>query len=437
MKVFALSHSSSSLHASIHLPASKSISNRALILQAVTGNAIILQNLSTADDTQLMQSVLSSTQSTFHLKNAGTCMRFLTAYFAATPGKDITLLCDERMEQRPIAELVTVLKQLGADITYLKNEGFPPLRIKGKKLSGGNIQMNASASSQFVSALMMIAPLLSESLTIQLEGAISSEPYLKMTAAVMNKFGLVATVTLPKIHLTSHLSHLSSFFSIESDWSSASYWYEMVALSTDAQIHLPGLSLNSLQGDAVIAQHMELFGVRTTESDYGLTLTKGQQSAVGRLTLDLTHSPDLAPALAVTAAACNQNLTLTGLQNLAIKESNRLLALHTELNKLGYHTSITTDSITIHALTSILHPPTSNFQLPTSNFQLPTSNFQLPTSNFQLPTSNDHRLAMAFAPLALIFPSVSIEQPEVVEKSYPHFWIDLLSAGFSIQSFDA
>ena len=376
MKVISLSHPTSTLNASIHLPASKSISNRALILNAVTGNTTLINNLSEADDTVLMHSVLLSNETTFNLKNAGTCMRFLTAYFAAKPGKEVTLLCDERMEYRPIHSLVDALRQLGADITYLNKKGFPPLAIKGKQLSGGSIKMNASESSQFTSALMMIAPMLKEPLTIQLQGEISSEPYLKMTAAVMNMFGLETTIDLPYIHLTSQISNLKSQILIEPDWSSASYWYEMVALSKDARIDLPGLSINSLQGDAIIAQHMELFGVQTTESKHGLILTKRPRSAVSSLTLDLTHCPDLAPALAVTAAACNRNTILTGLKNLAIKESNRLLALHTELTKLGFDITVTDDELCVKERQQSAG---LNSQFSILNYQL-SINFPIPQS---------------------------------------------------------
>ena len=424
MKVISLAHPTTTLNASIHLPASKSISNRALILNAVTGNSTSIHNLSEADDTVLMQFVLLSNETTFNLKNAGTCMRFLTAYFAAKSGKEVTLLCDERMEQRPIHSLVDALRQLGAHITYLNNEGFPPLSIKGKQLSGGSIRMNASESSQFTSALMMIAPLLKEPLTIQLQGEISSEPYLQMTAAVMNMFGLKTTIDLPHIHLTSQLSHLTpiaigAHILIEPDWSAASYWYEMVALSTEAEIHLPGLTLNSLQGDAIIAQHMKWFGVETTETDSGIVLTKTTTlKQEQNLILDLTHCPDLAPALAVTAAACNSNTILTGLKNLAIKESNRLLALHTELTKLGFDITITADELCVK-----------------ERPQSAVSGSQLSIPNSQISTHGDHRLAMAFAPLALVFPSISIEQPEVVEKSYPHFWEDLKTVGFTIGTY--
>jgi 3-phosphoshikimate 1-carboxyvinyltransferase len=418
MKVIALSHPTSTLNASIHLPASKSISNRALILNAVTGNTTLINNLSEADDTVLMQSVLLSNETTFNLKNAGTCMRFLTAYFAANPGKEVTLLCDERMEQRPIHSLVEALRQLGADITYLNKKGFPPLAIKGKQLSGGIIRLNASESSQFTSALMMIAPLLSEPLTLQLQGDISSEPYLKMTAAVMRLFGLETTIDLPYIHLTSQISNLESQILIEPDWSSASYWYEIVALSKDARIDLPGLSIRSLQGDAIIAQHMIGFGVETIETDLGITLKKTSPLKQQNLILDLTHCPDLAPALAVTAAACNRNTTLTGLKNLAIKESNRLLALHTELTKLGFDITITDDELCVK-----------------ERPQSAVSGSQLSIPKSQISTHGDHRLAMAFAPLALVFPSISVEQPEVVEKSYPHFWEDLKTVGFTIGTY--
>lgn len=415
MRVLALSHISKIISGSIALPSSKSISNRALILNKVTGSSVNLQNLSEADDTVLMQQALAKGEGEIYLKNAGTCMRFLTAYFAATENSNVTLLCDERMEKRPIKELVDVLKQLGADIQYLKQEGFPPLHINGTQLNGGIVQMSAKASSQFVSALMMIAPLCKTDLIIELTGDITSEPYIEMTLAMMDNLGINIIRENSKFeisNLKSQVSNLKSQISIESDWSAASYWYEMVALSKDAELFLPGLTKQSLQGDSKIADYMAFFGVQTGDQNGGVLLKKQALPQTIPAEINLVHEPDLAPAIAVTAAATNTQVTLTGLQNLVIKESNRLNALETELNKCGFHTKATRDTL-------IIHPS-------------PNPKSQIPNLKSQILTYGDHRMAMAFAPLALIFDQIAIENPDVVEKSYPHYWEDLSNSGFDL-----
>lgn len=460
MTTVTVSHPTSVLRGTIHLPSSKSISNRALILQQVGNIPISLHNLSTADDTLLMQQALNQHQGTIQLKNAGTCMRFLTAYFAATPNSEVTLLCDKRMEQRPIHELVTVLKELGADINYLNNEGFPPLQISGKKLQGGTISISASASSQHVSALMMIAPMCENGLTLQLTGAVTSFPYIKMTAQLMEQFGwnvsireegnvtIIISGEIGKSeiqnskfetrNIKSEILHPKSEITIEPDWSAASYWYEMAALSKECDILLEGLSLNSLQGDAVIAEYMELFGVYTEEEPNGIRLTKKVRNSKSEIRknleiqhlksqiLYLTPFPDLTPTLAVTAAALNMPITLSGLQNLRIKESDRLEALRAELTILGFDVTITDDELEVRKSPQLAaHGPQHD------DLQHLTSNISSPKS--QISTYSDHRMAMAFAPLALLFHSVTIEHPEVVEKSYPHFWEDLRAVGFELQ----
>jgi 3-phosphoshikimate 1-carboxyvinyltransferase len=381
-------------------------------------------------------------------------MRFLTAYFAATPNTEVTLLCDERMEQRPIHELVTALKELGADISYINNEGFPPLRISGKKLQGGSISISATASSQYVSALMMIAPMCENGLTIELTGTVTSFPYIKMTAELMEQFGWRVGIREEDnvvIHIAgemgksetrnsktenrntqSEISNPKSEITIEPDWSAASYWYEMAALSKECDILLEGLSLNSLQGDAVIARYMEYFGVHTEEEPNGIRLTKEIQHPTSNIQhlksqiLHLTFFPDLTPTLAVTAAALNMPITLSGLQNLRIKESNRLEALRAELTKLGFDVNISDDDLFVRmsSQSAVRSPQHDELQHLTSNISHPTS---------QISTYSDHRMAMAFAPLALVLESVTIEHPEVVEKSYPHFWEDLKHIGFSLR----
>lgn len=469
MTRLTVSHPDSILHGTIRLPGSKSISNRALILQQASNIPFIIENISAADDTVIMQQALQQHSGTLHLKNAGTCMRFLTAYFAAKENTSVTLLCDERMEQRPIKELVDALRQLGADITYLHTEGFPPLRINGKTLTGGTIQLSAAASSQYVSALMMIAPLCEKGLTIQLTGNITSLPYIEMTARMMMKLGLEVLIkheermsieVLMQIqkHRTSNAeinpntltpiskgsSTVRNFF-IEADWSAASYWYEMAALSKGCDILLEGLTLDSLQGDAVIGEYMKRFGVVTIVEQNGIRLRKEIRIVKSEIRntseisnpksgiINLTSSPDLAPALAITAAALNIPVHFTGLKNLAIKESNRLEALQTELTKLGFNIAITEDELVVLE--------NGTFEIRNSKFEKKTHTnpddapnqdpkSQIRNPKYQLRTYGDHRMAMAFAPLALVMEAVVIENPEVVEKSYPHFWEDLKMVRF-------
>jgi 3-phosphoshikimate 1-carboxyvinyltransferase len=372
-----------------------------------------------------MQKALDQGNGTIHLKNAGTCMRFLTAYFAAKEGCEVTLLCDERMEKRPIDELVNALKLLGADIHYLHHEGFPPLSIKGKKLAGGKITISAKSSSQFVSAVMLIAPFCNQGMLITLEGAITSAPYIEMTAKLMQQLGVTVELNFPIIQILpiSNVKNQIPNISIEPDWSAASYWYELVALSKEAELFLPGLSLDSIQGDAMIAAYMEYFGVQTTETTEGVVIRKQQVQNPKPKTINLQNQPDLAPTLAVTAAATNSPLLLTGLQNLAIKESNRLQSLETELTKLGFQIKTSAYSLELLPLSG-----GRQYEVEGSAFHSPTFNILDHTSHVS--TYGDHRMAMAFAPLALLFGNITIENPDVVEKSYPHFWEDLKTLGF-------
>jgi 3-phosphoshikimate 1-carboxyvinyltransferase len=415
MNVARITHPGTKISAAITLPASKSISNRALILNAVSNNIHTLHNLSEADDTVIMQRALAFHTGKIDLKNAGTCMRFLTAYIAATPGSEVTLNCDPRMELRPVSQLVNALRQLGADITYLHKDGFPPLRISGQKLTGATLAIDASVSSQFISAMMMIAPLCKGGLTLELTGRISSRPYIDMTARMMTQFGLDVEVSYPKIRIAALadtiLQPLS--YTIEPDWSAAGYWYEIAALSTDAEIQLADLHTNSLQGDSIIAQHMEYFGVRTEEAASGIIIRKGDPLPAQEIvhSFNLYHAPDMAPALAVTAAATGIETLLTGLDNLAIKESNRLEGIASELTRCGFGVTAYPAALHIHA-----------------------DEIEKSTQNAPIRTYGDHRMAMAFAPLALLFPGIIIEEPAVVDKSYPRFWNDLQKAGFDLKS---
>ncbi len=420
MRTVRVTHPTKKVAATIQLPSSKSISNRVLILQAISGNNIALENISTADDTLIMQSALFQKTGIIDVKNAGTCMRFLTAYFASI-NCEVELQCDERMKLRPIKILVDALRDLGADISYLQEEGFPPLKIKGKQLDGGNIKMNASVSSQFISALMLVAPIFKNGLEIELTEEISSKSYIEMTANLMASLGFDCTFINNEITINNQAYKQSNnqnlTYQIEQDWSSAAFWYEIVALSEDAEILLKDLSLKSLQGDCIISEYMKVFGVETIETDEGVLLRKIKSSnhlpiAIGIIkSFNLLNTLDLAPTIAVTAAAKNIETELSGLKNLKIKESDRLKSLETELKKCNFNIIAKDDSLYIKQNSFNYQPST--------------------ISLFQ--TYNDHRLAMSLAPLALLFDDVMIENPDVVEKSYPHFWEDLKLAGFELE----
>ncbi len=395
----------------IQLPASKSISNRALILNALLNNKIILNELSLSDDTQLMLSVLSNENHEVNLDNAGTCMRFLTAYFACKANKNISLLCSERMMQRPIKELVDALRNLGANINYLSNENFPPLKINGKKLKGNSINIDASESSQYITALMLIAPFIENGIFIHLTGNIASFDYIKMTALLMNELGLSVSITNDSIIIKPYLDEpIVSDFTIEKDWSSAAFWYLIAALNPELSIHLIHLSKTSIQGDHIIFKVFEKLGISTSETMDGLVIFK-EKITENFLEFDLINAIDLAPALCVACAALNINATISGLQNLKIKESNRLLAIVTELNKFGFAVSNSDDKIMIRQTNNI-------------DYNQP----------ILINTYRDHRIAMAFAPLAMLFNQLKIDDTKSVSKSYPHFFNDLELVGITVKN---
>ncbi|MBO5677099.1 MAG: 3-phosphoshikimate 1-carboxyvinyltransferase [Bacteroidaceae bacterium] len=397
------------LRATISLPSSKSICNRALIIAALSGKQTQLQNLSDCDDTRVLVRALQSEEEVIDIMAAGTAMRFSTAYFSATPGTHI-VTGTERMRQRPIGVLVEALRQLGADISYVDAEGFPPLRIQGKPLKGGCISLPAHVSSQYISALLMIGPTLAEGLCLHLEGTIISRPYIDMTISLMRQFGAQAEWTdNATIRVAPQSYRPLQVFSVESDWSAASYWYELVALSPDpeARIVLPYLFQNSLQGDSRIQKFFRPLGVRTEFTPEGVVLTKTQTAAPAALRLDLSEQPDLAQTLVVTCAMVRQPFHFTGLQTLKIKETDRITALRTELKKMGILVSEARDS-----------------ELFCSDFGATA----LPPNAFvSIDTYDDHRMAMAFAPCALRYPALRINHPEVVSKSYPAFWQHLES----------
>jgi 3-phosphoshikimate 1-carboxyvinyltransferase len=390
----------------IHLPTSKSISNRMLILNALLNNKIVLNELSLADDTQLMLSVLLDESNEIDIENAGTCMRFLTAFFACKENKIISLLCSERMMQRPVKGLVDALINLGANINYLTNENYPPLKINGKKLKGNTLNIDASESSQFITALMLIAPFVENGMTIHLKGKIASFDYIKMTALLMNDLGFSVSLTNNTIVIKPYQGEsIISNFTIEKDWSSAAFWYLIAALNPELSIHLIGLSMTSIQGDHITFKVFEKLGVTTKETSDGLVISK-EKIADDFVVFDLINAIDLAPALCVACAALNVNATISGLQNLKIKESNRLLAIVNELNKFGYDVSNSSEEINIKK--------TNN-----NNYK----------KSLTINTYNDHRIAMAFAPLSMLFNQLKIDDITVVSKSYPNYFNDLKLVG--------
>lgn len=403
------------LEASVELPSSKSISNRALIIYALSGGEILPEHLSNCDDTEVIVNALWNMPQVIDIKAAGTAMRFMTAYLAVTPGTH-TITGTERMKHRPIHILVDALRRLGADIEYEEEEGFPPLKISGKELEGGTIEIQGNTSSQFISALLMIGPKLKNGLTLKLCGDIISRPYVDLTLCTMRDFGVTAEWTDTDTIEVKPMPYKPTKYYIESDWSAASYWYETMALSDDAEaeVQLKGLMDGSLQGDSVAKYLFNMLGIRTVFSNKNrgeqtiVTLKKtGMHSA--RLDYDFINQPDLAQTFVVTCAMMNIPFHFTGLASLRIKETDRIEALKTEMRKLGYMISDGDGTELIW-----------------------NGERCEPDSNITIDTYEDHRMAMAFAPAAMKLGSIKINNPEVVSKSYPAFWEDLKGAGFSI-----
>ena len=396
-----------SLKASVKLPASKSICNRALILNALSYSPYEIRNLSDCDDTEVMVKALNSNDRDFDIKAAGTAMRFLTAFLSKVVG-EWTITGTERMKNRPIKILVDALNALGARVEYMEKEGYPPLRIFGSALQGGEISLAGGVSSQYISALLMIAPLMENGLTLHLEGVVISKPYINLTLQLMEQYGVKAEWNGQTIKVRPQDYHPIPF-TVESAWSAASYWYSMMALSKNAEIELLGLFKNSLQGDAAGAKLFAQLGVGTTYTDRGVVL-KHNGNRTKKLNYNFVNEPDLAQTFVVTCVLLNIPFRFTGLQSLKIKETDRIEALKTELRKLGY---LLTDSNN-----SILEWNGERCE---------------PQAHPVITTYEDHRMAMAFAPAALVLPEgIEIADPQVVSKSYPHYWRDLRTAGFII-----
>jgi 3-phosphoshikimate 1-carboxyvinyltransferase len=386
-------------HTEIPLPSSKSESNRALIINALSGGKDNLSNLAEARDTQTMMRLLASDDTVADVIDAGTTMRFLTAYFAIT-GQHKTMTGTPRMCERPIGILVDALRFLGADIQYLNQEGYPPMELKGFHFSGNNhLQIRGDVSSQYISAILMIAPLLPEGLVLEITGELGSKPYIEMTLKQMEAFGVKILRDWDKLTLTVPAQkYVPIPYSIESDWSGASYWFSAVALSehNNTQLELLGLKENSLQGDSVITQIMSHLGVKSEYTGRGFKLTK--ISADASLEWDFTNCPDLAQTVCVVAAAKQIPLILTGIESLKVKETDRINALQKELSKMGVQ----------------LQEVEKNYKY----FLKPHRPIYIPRL---INTYDDHRMAMAFAPLACLM-DIVIEEPDVVVKSYPSFW---------------
>lgn len=397
-----------SLHASVQLPASKSISNRALILHALSGGATRPENLSDCDDTQVMIRALDHMPDVIDIHAAGTAMRFLTAYLCVTPGTHV-ITGTERMQQRPIRILVDALRTLGARIEYAGNEGFPPLRITGTRLTGSEIELAGNVSSQYISALLMIGAVLPAGLKLRLTGDIISRPYINLTLQLMHDFGAQAGWTSESSIAVTPGGYRDTPFRVESDWSAASYWYQMTALTSgNAEVELPGLRAHSPQGDSRGAELFARLGVQTEFTPQGVKLRKEGQPAE-RLDEDLVDIPDLAQTFVVTCCLLGVPFRFTGLQSLKIKETDRICALITELRKLGYTVHAEQDSI-----------------LWWDGERCPAD------PQPAIDTYEDHRMAMAFAPACLVRPDIRINNPQVVSKSYPRYWDDLRAAGFGI-----
>ena len=404
MKIYIKGIDNEIIMENIFISGSKSESNRLLILQKLF-DGITINNLSDSDDTHHLQHALLTNDTSINIGHAGTAMRFLTAFFATQSNRTVVLSGSERMHQRPIKILVDALRSLGAEISYTKKDGFPPLQIRGKKLTKNNVKINGNISSQYISALLLIAASLPDGLSIQLLGDITSIPYIKMTLSLLNKVGVSTNFDGQYIHVKPYVNKKEQTLVVESDWSSASYFYSIIALSKiGSEIRLSSYSKESLQGDSVLAKIYLHFGVETSFKENSILLRKTKESSKDLLKIDLNKAPDIAQTIAVTCFGIGISCNLNGLHTLKIKETDRLEALQKELSKLGAIISVTDNSLNLKASSKI-------------------------NSNISIETYNDHRMAMAFAPLAIKTP-IQILDAGVVTKSYRNFWEDMQQIGF-------
>ncbi len=408
MKLHLSGPSSNLLKSYIKITGSKSESNRSLLLQALYPN-IHIENMSNSDDAEVMQKGLKIENGEVDIHHAGTAMRFLRGYFASHKGKDVVLTGSQRMTERPIKILVDALRDLGADIEYVKNEGYPPIRIKGKKLEKSKVSLPADISSQYISSLLLIAPQLENGLELELVGKITSVPYIKMTLGLLEQLGIATSFEGNHIKVAPKAEVGPMQLIVESDWSSASYFYSIAAMSgIGTEIALSSYKKNSLQGDSVLSDIYRTFGVETVFEENRILLKKIGDCQLPTVNIELANAPDIAQTIAVTCFGLGIGCHLTGLHTLKIKETDRLEAMKTELQKFGAQIRVTDKDLTLHATTQVIG------------------------SNVSIDTYNDHRMAMAFGPLALKI-SFKVNDAEVVSKSYPDFWEDLRKLGFRIR----
>ncbi|MCC8174061.1 MAG: 3-phosphoshikimate 1-carboxyvinyltransferase [Odoribacter sp.] len=402
MRDIKISFTSASISGKVDLPASKSISNRVLIINALAESNIPVNNLAVCDDTDIMLSVLNSADNCFDIGHAGTSMRFLTAFLSRIIGKwEIT--GSERMKQRPISVLVDALNQLGAKIEYIEKEGYPPLRIYGSHLKGGELEIPASISSQYISALMMIAPYMQKGLKLTLTDNVVSRTYIEMTAAIMREFGAEVQLAENSIEIVP-VPYNPVPYTVESDWSGTSYFYELLAIAERGEIEMNGLYKNSLQGDAGQVEVWKSLGITTCFHEKGVTIRK-EGNSVNRLDYDFVKMPDLVQSFTVACCLTDKPFKFSGVETLRIKETDRIAALIKEMGKLGFRLVAEGDSIL--SWDGTLCKPTEN----------------------SIETYHDHRMAMAFAPAALKFPGLVIQDKSVVSKSFPDYWEQLRKLG--------
>ena len=406
---YLVSKSTKNLVGSIVLPGSKSVANRALIIHALSYSPYPIENLSESDDTRLMEQVFNSNTNHFDIGHAGTAMRFLTAFLAQIVG-EWTLTGSDRMKQRPIGILVDALHKLGARIEYLENEGFPPLKIYGSHLKGCVLELDGSVSSQYISALLMIAPTVEGGLTLRLKNKIMSRPYIGMTLKLMEQFGVQHVWKGNEIRIAEQ-TYKARAFSVEADWSGASYWYEMAVLAEEVDLELIGLRVESLQGDAVLAKWFGQLGIETISTEKGSRLVKTEQPLPKSLQLNFIENPDVAQTFAVLCVMKQIPFHFTGLETLKIKETNRIAALQDELAKFGV---------------LIVEPAHGELAW---DGTFPLKKQVVP----DIETYHDHRMALAFAPACQVYGQVAIVDPMVVTKSYPGYWDDLKKLGFEVE----
>ncbi|MEL7585384.1 MAG: 3-phosphoshikimate 1-carboxyvinyltransferase [Prolixibacteraceae bacterium] len=404
---YILSRPNSVLNSTIDLPASKSISNRALIINALSYSPFEIENLSDSDDTRVMWQIFSSNDHVFNVGHAGTAMRFMTAFLARIAG-EWTLTGSERMKQRPIGILVSALNSLGAKIEYMEKEGYPPLKILGSHLKGKLLELDGSVSSQYISALLMIAPAVEGGLTLRLNNRITSRSYIELTLKLMNRFGIRYDWNGNDIQIAEQ-SYRPVRYRVEADWSGASYWYQMLALADCGELELLNLQLSSPQGDCVAADWFTQFGIQSSETGTGVVLKKMKPSHPGFLKLDFLENPDLAQTMAVLCILQRIPFHFTGLETLKIKETDRIVALQRELAKFG----------------ALIREPRPGELQWDGNFTEPKTDIPV------ISTYHDHRMALAFAPAAM-YGQVIIDDPLVVTKSYPGYYDDLRRVGFEI-----